>query len=213
MRARVHSLQVGRPKPLAYRDGQILTAFARSATSGPVALGAEGLEGDEVADKVNHGGPDKAVCAYPLEHYPYWAERLDRELPAAAFGENFTTEGLLEHELRIGDVFRVGGALVQVSQPRSPCYKIAARHGIKQLTAWVQQTGRTGFYFRVLEPGEVETGSALELVERPGHTVTVAEVNRVAFHDKDDLDGVRAVLAAGELTDSWRVWFAERLAA
>lgn len=213
MRARVHSLQVGRPKPLAYRDGQILTAFARSATSGPVALGAEGLEGDEVADKVNHGGPDKAVCAYPLEHYPYWAERLDRELPAAAFGENFTTEGLLEHELRIGDVFRVGGALVQVSQPRSPCYKIAARHGIKQLTAWVQQTGRTGFYFRVLEPGEVETGSALELVERPGHTVTVAEVNRVAFHDKDDLDGVRAVLAAGALTDSWRVWFAERLAA
>lgn len=213
MTARVRSLQVGGPKPLAYRDGQIVTAFARTATTGPVALGAEGLAGDEVADKVNHGGPDKAVCAYPAEHYPYWAERLDRELPAAAFGENFTTEGLLEQELRIGDVFRVGGALVQVSQPRSPCYKIAARHGVKQLTAWVQQTGRTGFYFRVLEPGEVETGSPLELVARPEHTVTVAEVNRVAFHDKDDLDGVRAVLAAGELTDSWHTWFAERLAA
>jgi MOSC domain-containing protein YiiM len=211
--ARLRSLQVGRPKPLAYRDGQILTAFARRATSGPVALGAEGLAGDEVADKVNHGGPDKAVCAYPAEHYPYWAERLDRELPEAAFGENFTTEGLLEHQLRIGDAFRVGGALVQVSQPRSPCYKIAARHGIKQLTAWVQQTGRTGYYFRVLEPGHVEAGAELELVDRPPHGVTVADVNRVAYEDKHDEAGIRHVLAATELTDSWRVWLWERLAA
>jgi MOSC domain-containing protein YiiM len=211
--ARLHSLQVGRPKPLAYRGGEILTAFARGAVHGPVALGRMGLAGDEVGDKVNHGGPDMAVCAYPSEHYPYWAERLGRELPEAAFGENFTTEGLLEHGLRIGDAFRIGGAVVQVSQPRSPCYKIAARHGIKQLTAWVQQTGRTGFYLRVLEPGDVEAGAALDLVERPRHAITVAEVNRVAFHDKDDLDGVRAVLEASELTESWRTWFAERLAA
>ncbi len=213
MSARLHSLQVGRPQPLPYRDGQILTAFARRAATGPVALGPEGLAGDEVADKVNHGGPDKAVCAYPVEHYPYWAQRLERELPAAAFGENFTTAGLLEQEARIGDVFRVGAALVQVSQPRSPCYKIAARHGIKQLTAWVQQTGRTGFYFRVLEPGEVDAGAALELVERPDHGVTVAEVNRVAYEDRHDEAAIRRVLEATELTDSWRVWLWERLAA
>jgi MOSC domain-containing protein YiiM len=204
---------VGRPQPLPYRDGEILTAFARRATDAPVALGLEGLAGDEVADKVNHGGPDKAVCAYPVEHYPYWSRRLARELPVAAFGENFTTAGLLEHELRIGDAFRVGGALVQVSQPRSPCYKIAARHGIKQLTAWVQQTGRTGFYFRVLEPGEVEAGAALERVGRPDHGVTVAEVNRVAYEDRQDELAIRRVLEATELTESWREWLWERLAA
>ena len=211
--ARLRSLQIGRPRPLPYRDGEILSAFARRAAAGPVALGSVGLAGDEVGDKENHGGPDKAVCAYPFEHYPYWAERLGRELPEAAFGENFTTQGLIEQELRIGDVFRAGDAVVQVSQPRSPCYKIAARHGIKQLTAWVRQTRRTGFYLRVLEPGDVAAGDRLELVERPPHEITVDEVNRVAFHDEEDLDGVRAVLEARELTESWRAWFTERLAA
>jgi MOSC domain-containing protein YiiM len=181
--------------------------------SGPRWLGETGLQGDAQADLDNHGGPEKAVCVYPLEHYPYWTERLGKSLEPGSFGENFSTQGLSETEVCIGDVYRVGSSLLQVSQPRQPCYKLAARHGVPEMAAWVQEQGRTGFYLRCLEPGEVRAGDEVSLVERPAGAVSVTGANRVMHHDRHDREGIRALLAMGELlAGSWRTKLEKRLA-
>lgn len=211
MNARLVSLNVGEPKPLAYRGKHVQSGFRKSPEPGGLWLGETGLEGDGQADLENHGGPEKAVCVYPLEHYPYWQERLERPLEPGAFGENFSTEGLLESDVCIGDVYRVGGALVQVSQPRQPCYKMAARHGVKELALWVLETGFTGFYFRCLEPGEVRMGEGISLVRRARTPVSLAEANRVMHHDKRDVESIELLLAVPELAASWRRTFEKRL--
>lgn len=207
------SLNVGQPRPLAYRDKHVSSGFRKSPVQAAEVLwlGETGLEGDAQADLKNHGGPDKAVCVYPLEHYPYWSARLDRSLEPGAFGENFSTERLLEPEVCVGDVYRVGGAVVQVSQPRQPCFKMAARHGVKELAWWVQKAGFTGFYFRCLEPGEVRVGSDIALQERSAAGVTVEEANRVMHHDKRDVAGIQCLLAVPELAANWRRTFEKRL--
>ena len=137
-------------------DKEWRTGFHKEAREGPCWLGYQGFRGDEVADTRYHGGVDKAVCVYPAEHYPFW-----NGVPGMAaagpggFGENLTTEGLLEEEVCIGDIHALGEALVQVSQPRQPCWKLARRWRVKDLALQVERTGRTGFYFRVLRHGEV----------------------------------------------------------
>lgn len=209
--ARLESLNVGRPAPLGYRGRQVPSGFRKEPVSRSLWLGETGLEGDAQADLENHGGPEKAVCVYPLEHYPYWEERLSRALEPAAFGENFSTEGLLEAGVCIGDVYRVGSTLVQVSQPRQPCFKLAARHGVKELALWVQETGRTGFYLRCVEPGEVRVGEKIELVERPKRGVSVAEANRVMHRDRYDVEGIERLLALPTLSASWRRTLKKRL--
>lgn len=212
---RVASLQVGKPKPLAYRGKHVESGFVKESVSGSVWLSGTNLAGDEQADKRVHGGPEKAVCVYPLEHYPYWEERLERELPRASFGENFSTEGLTESNVCIGDVFRVGdrdrGAVLQVSQPRQPCFKLGARHGMPELVLCVQEVGLTGFYFRVLEEGEVQAGDEIILVERLRPEASVAEANRVMHHDKHDREGLERLAAVEELAESWKGKFEKRL--
>lgn len=210
--ASLRSLNVGMPAPLDNRGKEVRSGFVKSPVEGEVWLSRIGLAGDGQADLKAHGGPEKAVCVYPSEHYPYWTERLERDLPPAAFGENFSMAGLTEGSVCIGDVFRVGEAVVQVSQPRQPCYKLAARHGEKRLALWVQQAGLTGFYFRVLEEGEVAAGDTVRLLERPAPTATVAEANRVMHHDKGDLKATERLLDVQELSPSWRRTFEERLA-
>lgn len=142
MVARIASLNVGRPNTLAYHGKYVESGFVKKPVFGPVWLSKINLEGDRQADLRVHGGVDKAVCVYPLEHYPYWEERLDRKLNVAASGENFSTEGFTESNVYIGDVFRVGspgrGPVVQVSQPRQPCYKLGARYDLAELVLWVQ---------------------------------------------------------------------------
>lgn len=211
MSARLISLNVGLPRPLSHRGKHVRSGFVKSPVSGSLRLGQTGLEGDGQADLKNHGGPEKAVCVYSLEHYPYWQERLDRVLGPAAFGENFSAEGLREPEVCIGDIYRVGSSVVQVSQPRQPCFKLAARYGIKELALWVQETGLTGFYFRCLEAGEVRAGDAVVLLERPAQGASVAEANRVMHHDKNDTVAIERLLAVRELSASWRRTFEKRL--
>jgi MOSC domain-containing protein YiiM len=136
---------------------------------------------------------------------------LDRRLGPAAFGENFSTQGFTESAVCVGDVYGVGTAVVQVSQPRQPCFKLAARHGVKELALWVQETGLTGFYFRVLEEGEVAAGDEIALLERPAPEVSVAEANRVMHLDKQDVAGIERLLAVAELSANWRRTFEKRL--
>ncbi|GHH29624.1 molybdenum cofactor sulfurase [Lentzea cavernae] len=171
--------------------------------SGPVEVGAPGLAGDEQGDRENHGGPDKAVLLYPGEHYAAWAQEVG-ELATPAFGENLTTSGLLESDVVLGSVYSVGSVLLQVTQPRRPCYKLAAHHGIKDMAVRTQSTGRTGFYCRVLQPGSLAAGDALELTTRPSHGITAAEVHRVLNVDRGDEIAVRRLLRhAYVLPESW----------
>lgn len=214
-KGRLVSLNVGTPRPLRYRGKHVPSGFRKSPVSGTLRLGKTNLEGDGQADLENHGGPEKAVCVYPLEHYPYWEGRLGRELRPAAFGENVSAEGLLEPGVCVGDVYRVGepgrGALVQVSQPRRPCFKLAVRYGVKELALWTQETGLTGFYFRVLEEGEVRADDEISLLERTAPEASVAEANRVMHLDKHDVAGIERLLAVPELSANWRRTFEKRL--
>ncbi|MER7503188.1 MOSC domain-containing protein [Nonomuraea pusilla] len=206
--ARVLAVYAGRTSTLRWGGRPVASAYVKSPVEGPVTVGAEGLEGDEQGDRRHHGGPDKAVCVYPGEHYPHVEERFGGPLGPAAFGENLTTRGLLDAEVVIGATYRIGTALLQVSQPRRPCYKIAARHaalpGARRLPVELQRIGRTGFYLRVLVPGQVERGQGIHLEDVPAHGLTVAEVNRVMNVDRHDLDGVRRLLAArADLPARW----------
>ena len=179
--ARIVSLNVGRAAPLRHARGEVPSAIRKTAAAGAVALGALGLDGDEQADLRVHGGPDKALCVYPREHAAWWASALGIDLPPGGAGENLSTVGLLEADVVIGDVYRIGaaeganvGPLVQVSQPRQPCYKLAARHGNPQIAVAVQEAGTTGFYFRRVEAGELRSGDSIALVERPAHGAAAA---------------------------------------
>ncbi len=213
------SIQVGRPRDLGTEgaadpmERPWTSGFLKDPVSGPVALGPTNLEGDGQADLANHGGPDKAVCCYPAAHYPGWRAELGRpEIAFGAFGENFTIDGLAEPDVCIGDVFRVGGAVVQVSQPRQPCWKLARRWKIKTLTLAVQESGRTGWYVRVLSPGLVTAGDAVERVERPHPGWTIAEANRIMHRDKADLASAASLADLPALSASWKATLGKRLA-
>ena len=201
---RVRSLQVGRTAPLPWRGKAVPSAIVKHPVDGPVYLGFEGFAGDEQADRSVHGGVDKAVCAYPLEHLPRWSRELGTELPPGAFGENLSVAGLLEDRVYIGDTFALGEATVQVNQPRAPCYKIAARWGHKSLPDLMAKAGMSGFYLRVLEEGHVRAGDRLALTDRRSD-VTVAEVMRLIYRDRRDREGLARVLAVPELAAGWHV--------
>ncbi|GGO29968.1 MOSC domain-containing protein [Deinococcus humi] len=209
--ARIKQLSVGLPAPLPYRDGMVPSGFVKTPVNWGLQLGREGLQGDGQADRQYHGGPEKAVCVYPGEHYPYWEQLLGRSLGPAAFGENFRVVGLTERAVCIGDIVKVGKAVVQVSQPRQPCFKLAARHDVPKFTLWVQKTGLTGWYFRVLEAGEVRAGARLSLVSRSGNAVTIQEANRVMHRDKLDYAAIERLLSQQGLSRSWRATFEKRL--
>jgi len=205
------SLNTGRPQ-IVLRDGrQYSTAINRRAVEGRVRLTAEGIDGDRVADRNVHGGPDKAICCYPREHYPHFSKLVGVELTVPAFGENFTTAGLLEGEVCVGDTFRVGSAVVQITQPRQPCFKLANKHRQPQIIGWIYETGFCGFYFRVLQTGEVGSGDAFEPAGRihEGLTITRLLAIRADPHAEPHLWNQLAELPA--LSDSWRKHFARRV--
>ncbi len=209
--ARVLSVNVGRIQTLDLGERSTQSAIRKAPVAGPVWLGVLGLEGDQQADRRFHGGPDKAVNVYPSEHYEHWRERLEGPLAAGAFGENFTTQGFVETEICIGDTYRIGDAIVQVTQPRTPCSKLAGRHSEPQLIGWVNESRFTGFYFRCLEEGQVEAGDEFELLSRPDALVSVADAHRIQILKQDDVDGARRLLAVAELSVAWREAIEKRL--
>jgi len=205
------SVNTGKPAVQSYGRIQVETGIEKTPREGGVRLGFGNLEGDRQADLQAHGGPDKAVCVYCFEHYPYWERELGRKLGAAAFGENFTVSGMTEEEVCIGDIFRIGTAVVQITQPRQPCHKLAGKHALPDLPVRVQNTGHTGYYFRVLEEGTVRAGAGIERLQPHPLGITVAFANRIKHHDKNNAEGIRAILAVDALSANWRQSFEERL--
>jgi MOSC domain-containing protein YiiM len=154
----------------------ILTGIFKHPTVGPVNVGRLGIEGDVQADLRVHGGPEKAVYAYPAEHYEYWANELQRvALPWGMFGENLTTEGLLENEVHLGDEFRIGSAGLRVTRPRFPCQKLGMKFGDMRMVKRFQDSGRSGFYLSVVQEGRVSVGDPIELIDRVATNPTVAD--------------------------------------
>ncbi len=210
---KIISVNVGRPRLVLDRGREVSTGIFKSPLAGPVMLRALNFDGDRQADLNNHGGVNKAVYAYPLEHYDFWRGELPGvELPWAKFGENLTTEGLLENEARIGDRYRIGRAVVKVAQPRIPCYKLGIRFGRDDMPKRFLASGRSGIYFAVAEEGAVSAGDTIELLERDERGITVADVNRAYVHSRENVDLLRRVIDAEILPPGLQRDLVERLA-
>lgn len=207
----IRYLSVGRPAPLA--GTEVLSAIHRQPVDGPVHLSKLGFTNDEVADLEHHGGPDKAVCIYSVDNYPFWEQELGLTLGPSAFGENLTVEGFSESAVSIGDIYRVGGALVQVAQPRVPCYKINRKFGRDGITERIVANGLGGYYLRVLEEGPVQAGDRFDLVERNADAPTVAKANLVFHHQRQDREAMEALAATPALADVWVRALQRRIAA
>ena len=206
------SLNVGRPRLVVYQGKTINTGIFKEPILGPVQLRTLNLDGDRQADLTVHGGPDKAVYGYPSEHYPYWRTELPgMDLPWAMFGENFTTEGLAEDDLHIGDRFQIGSSIVMVRQPRIPCYKLAAKFQRDDIQERFLLSGRSGFYFSVEKEGSVADGDTFELLKRDQDTITISEMNRLFVRDKYNQDLLHKAVQTAALPESWREYLAERL--
>lgn len=211
---RIVSIQVGLPAEISSKVDAAppwVSGFIKEAVTEPCWLGTTNLAGDGQADITHHGGPHKAVCVYPWAHYPYWRETLSMpELIGGDFGENFTVDGLTEWDVCIGDVWAIGEATVEVSQPRQPCWKLARRWDVKDLALQVQQTGRTGWYFRVLVEGHVQCGVSMKLLDRSEPSWTIATANRLMHHDKTNRTDAARLAAVISLSPSWKTTLTKR---
>jgi len=209
---RLVSVNIGHPREVIYKGKTVTTGIFKEPVEGRIRLRTLNLDGDRQADLSVHGGLSKAAYAYPIEHYEYWREQLPGvDLPWGMFGENFTTEGLREDSVNIGDRFRIGSAEVMVTEPRLPCYKLAAKFGRDDIIKRLLHSGRTGFYFAVMQEGEVGTGDGIELVSRDEHSVTVADITRLYVREKDDVGTLRRAVQVTALPESWRVYFGKRI--
>ena len=212
---KIASLNVGKPREVMWHGRPVSTGIFKSPVNGRVALRALNLDGDGQADLSVHGGEYKAVYCYPLEHYDYWKRELPgRDLPMGTFGENFTTEGLLQDSVHLGDRFSVGSAEVVVTQPRLPCYKLGVRFQSDDMVRRFLASGRTGFYLAVTSEGEVAAGDEIKVVSREGNAVPVSEITRLYVakrYDANDVESLRRALQVAALPDSWKEYFRERL--
>ncbi len=212
------SLQLGRPRESVSRlsdgkDAEWVSSIWRTPVNERLHLGRTDLAGNAQADLKNHGGPDKAVCCYSAEHYPDWRSLLnltEEEFGYGAFGENFTVSELTEEAVCLGDIYTLGTATVQISQPRMPCWKVGRRWGRPDLPGEMTQTGRTGFYLRVLTEGEVGAGDTLTLQERPLPEWTIARLNTALYVDKNNAERDQYLSRLPHLAEAWRRTFRRR---
>jgi MOSC domain-containing protein YiiM len=206
------SLNVALPRLTVYNGATINTGIFKQPVSGPAQLRTLNLDGDRQADLTVHGGPFKAVYGYPSEHYEFWRRELPQmNLPWGMFGENFTTEGLLEGDLHIGDRLQIGTATVMVRQPRMPCYKLAAKFQREDMVARFLRTGRSGFYFSVEREGTVAAGDSFDFLSREPNAITIAEMNRLFSEDKYNLELLEKAIATAALPEDWRDYLLKRM--
>jgi MOSC domain-containing protein YiiM len=216
-RMKLISVNTGLPREVTWRGMSVTTGIFKRPVEGRVNLRRLNLDGDNQADLTVHGGEYKAVYCYPIEHYDYWKRELPgRGLPIAIFGENFTTEGLLEDSVHIGDQFSIGSTEVIVTQPRLPCYKLGVRFQSDDMVRRFLASGRTGFYLAVGCEGEVGAGDEIKVIARDPHGVPVSEVTRLYIakrYGDDEVNSVRRALRVAALPESWKEYFRERLQA
>ncbi|MEN8762043.1 MAG: MOSC domain-containing protein [Thiogranum sp.] len=207
------SVNVSPVKNVSYQGKTVATGIFKEPLADRVMVRRLNIDGDDQGDRRVHGGFDMAIYAYPIEHYAYWQEQLRRDsFPHGQFGENLTVQGMSEDQIRVGDVYLVGSALLQVTQPRIPCYKLAMRMGEGlDFPARFQKSGRPGFYLRVLEEGEICAGDAIHLIDRDEDSVTIAEFIRVYLYDAHDPESLKRVRGSRDLGEAWRLYLESML--
>jgi MOSC domain-containing protein YiiM len=197
---------------MMWRGRTVRTSIFKKSVAGPITVERLNLAGDRQADLTVHGGTDKAVYVYPAEHYAFWREKLPGiDLPWGSFGENLTVEGLEEATVQIGDRLQIGTASFIVTQPRMPCYKLAVRFDRLEMIKWLLQSGRTGFYLRVTQEGQLTAGNTVTILPEGATTVTVADITRLYAADAANQELLRRASELVALPESWREYFRERL--
>jgi MOSC domain-containing protein YiiM len=210
---KIISLNVGVPRRVLYHGREVTTGIFKSPVEGPRMLYRLNLDGDRQADLEVHGGRNKALYAYPAEHYSYWLEQLPGvDFTWGQFGENVTTEGLREQDALVGDVYRMGQAIVNVTQPRMPCYKLGIRFGRDDMVKRFLASGRSGIYFSVVEQGLVNVGDAIEKISSQPESISIAEINRAYAHSRDNVELVRRIVNAHVLPRGLHQDFTDTLA-
>jgi MOSC domain-containing protein YiiM len=209
------SVNTGLPREVVWHGRGVTTGIFKQPVAGRVSLRRLNLDGDRQADLTVHGGEYKAVYCYPIEHYDFWRRELPgRELPTAIFGENFTTDGLLEDSVHIGDQFSIGSAEVIVTQPRLPCYKLGVRFQLDDMVKQFLASGRIGFYLAVTHDGEVGAGDEIKVIARDPNGVPVSEITRLYTakrYGDDEVSSIRRALRVAALPESWKGYFQERM--
>lgn len=213
MRMKLLSINVALPKKITYRGRTVWTGIFKQPVEGRRRVELMNLEGDRQADLRVHGGRDKALYVYDRANSRHWEAHLGREMPPGQFGENLTVEGMPETEVSIGDRFSIGSAVVEVSEPRAPCFKLGIKMGDPTFLKLFLETGRTGFYLRVIREGEIGAGDAITLLERDPEGITVLEATRLLFSPAPDSEAARRALRIPSLSDRLRRAFSERLSA
>jgi len=211
---KVLSVNVGLPRKVLFNGQTITTAIFKDPVKGPVMLRKINLDGDKQADLTVHGGVDKAVYSYPAEHYDYWRKQYPNiDIVWGMFGENFTTEGLMEDTVNIGDQVQIGSAKLVATQPRMPCYKLGVRFGIMEIIRRFLSSGRPGIYFKVLKQGEVKTDDKIEIIEKDKNNVTVKDIVRL-YINRDHVDNIeimRRAIKISALPEGWKYEFQQNI--
>ncbi len=206
------SVNVSKSRTLEYKGRPVTTGIFKKPVSGSIRMKTLSLDGDEQADLTVHGGPDKAVYLYPVEHYPYWIEQYpDIEMKWGMFGENLTAEGLLEDGVNIGDMFQIGSAKVVVTQPRMPCYKLAMKFDRNDIIKKFLVSGRSGLYFKILEEGDIQAGDEINLISKDENKVSIKDIVRIYAHDLQDKEVIERATRVEALPEGWKDYFLKML--
>jgi len=209
---KILSINVGLPREVLFRGEIVTTGIFKEPIEGRVKIRKLNLDGDKQADLTVHGGEDKAVYAYPMEHYEYWQHELpNTALPWGMFGENFTTQGLIEDYVNIGDRFHIGSAEMVATQPRMPCYKLGVRFGRMDIVRRFLASGRPGIYFKVLREGAVEAGDSIELLSKDKNHVTIKDIVRLYVKDNKDIETMQRAMRVDALPPGWRYHFSQQI--
>ena len=211
---KVLSVNVGFPRKILFNGQIITTAIFKDPVKGPISLRKLNLDGDKQADLTVHGGLDKAVYSYPSEHYVYWRKQFpNTDLVWGMFGENFTTEGLFEDAVNVGDQFQIGSAKLVATQPRMPCYKLGVRFGRMDVIRRFMASGRPGIYFKVLTEGEVQRDDKIKIIRRDKNNVTVKDIVSlyIARNDINNIETMKRATKIRDLPEGWRYEFEQKI--
>ena len=206
------SVNIGKEKTYDFNGVIIKTALEKTPVSDNIFVHKLGFTGDEQAEKIIHGGVDKAVCMYPFEHYKYWENLLNKKMPSSSFGENLTVQGMTEKDICIGDIFQIGEVVIQITQPRQPCFKLTYIHNVPKMSYLTQDSGFTGYYARVLKEGNLKVSDKITLIEKNSKNISIEFTNQILHNDNKNKKAIEKILQAEEIASNLRKSFEKLLA-